>query len=218
MTSPERAKGFLQNRASGLAMRAAALAAMGWGALPAEADVLFSFTSCIVHTLGDTVTGGCTASVVGTQPNGSNGLHLTGDATGSSTLSGLGTMALTMDWTGTATGTPSSSLPLNWDFTPFVGTVSTSGGSGQILPSLTYALNFFINGSMTKSAGGGATSGTLISGSDSLTTSSAVTSWEVLLTVTDTIANSNTSLEIQVPTSSVDINNPRCLSHSACGW
>jgi hypothetical protein len=200
---------FLLKKTRALVLTAAPLAVVAAGAIPAQAGVVFSFGNCALHTLADTTSGGCSGSTVGTQPNGSNGLHLTGDATGFSTLSSLGVMDLVMDWTGTATGTPGDALPLSWNFTPTVGTTSVTDVNSQTdSTGLTFALTFRFNGSLTNSASNSRlTSGVPVTGSDSVTLNSAVTSWEVILAVTDTVATSNTTLRIQVPDSSVDINN-----------
>jgi hypothetical protein len=167
---------------------------------------VFSFTNCVVSATNASTTGSCSGGTVGTQLNGSNGLHLLGNATATSNLSGSGTISLTMDWTGTATGTPNGSLPLNWKFTPTLNPQATDINS-QIISTLNYTLSFKFNGSTTNPETGSWTSGTPVIGSDSVMLNSAVTSWEAILTVADNNSSSTTTLNVLVPSSSVDINN-----------
>src|SRR5436305_1533257 len=134
MTSLERVKQFLQNNTRALALVAAPLAALAVSAVPAKAGVIFNTAACIVSASNATTSGSCSDSALPTQANGSNGIHMIGDAT--AFPSSGGGFSITMDWgQGSISGGPVTLMPFSYSFTP---TLTNQGIASETVSLLSY--------------------------------------------------------------------------------
>lgn len=201
MTSVDRAKRFLQNKARTLALTAAPLAALVSVAPPAKAGPVLSFTSISCSGSGTNLigppTGSCSGSLMPPASNGVNGVTLNGDMIGTISVSGSA-FSTQIGWFGSTNGGAFTGwFPLAWNF----NILSSSGGA------VNWTLIFNFNGP------GGAVvmesgSGAVATGTDRATLSGVVTSWDVTLTgsVPCNVC-SDTTVEVSVPAGgSVDVN------------
>jgi hypothetical protein len=199
MTSVDRAKRFLQNKSRSLAMAAIPLAALVTVAMPAKAS--FSFSNplgCSGGTINSNQTGGCSGSLLPTQPNGVNGVSFNGSYT--VTAVSPGGYTFNLDWSSAVSGgTFTGQIPVTWDFT-----VTPS----DTVTSWDWSLDFVFGGAFSVPESGTASGVQHIQGSDFANfTGQTVGSFLLEFSLSQNATNGNESFTLTIPAdTSFDVN------------
>jgi hypothetical protein len=193
MSSLERAKQFLAQKATRLALGVVPLAALAVSAVPAQASTIFQ-TGETCSVVGS---GTCSVSqtgAVGGNPQ-ANWVALTGSGTSTSSS---GSQILDFDAIGTDAGTlTAGSVPVYWNFT-----LNPSSGS-TVYWTVEETINFSSGGFTEIIVDGNSSAPGQVTGTDSITIFGAidVTGYEIQLNT-----NGSTPYTVNIPAGSLDLN------------
>jgi PEP-CTERM motif len=215
LTSIERAKSFMQRKARVMALSVVPLASLVAVTAPsahagAVTPLTLNTATCSVTATGNS--GSCSELALATGSNGMTGVKMFGsgqaNAGSISTQSISGgiqaTIPLTVDFlvgSGTTnSGQVPGAIPLAWKF--------TIGDSDTVTADIAYTITWTLNSTQFSSTGTGLTAGTYTGSASAFASlvGTAITSYKIELSVTDSHVASNGFLSVTIPQNSIDLN------------
>jgi len=199
VTSIERAKRFLREKAGAIALTVVPLAVAAAVVPPAQADLVLTPSSCVGIPSGSGIFQftPCSVTQLALGSDGVEGIKLYGTA--STTSSSSGFLAMNMTTQGTASGT-GGKFPISYDFTL----------SDTFSNKMSWDVFFRVDGSVSSAGGSasGVSTGGEITGSFNVDASSIGNAFQYVLHVEaiEGASAPDDTLTIDVPQNSIDVN------------